>query len=165
MRMGDRPTLTRVPGCIMSSCRYHFPQTTGLIGFSYNGMGVLPTAKTDLVCGDSLLYRGTLAAAHRIFASGNERAAVRLNTRYRYGMQIDYDDQFHMLYDLMNESNQPQTYYVEVVRTSRKSQTDLSRPMNGCRPAAPGTSPREWSGWTSSAAATATFPQRRASTS
>jgi hypothetical protein len=55
---------------------------------------------------------------HRIFASGNERVPVRLNGKYKFGYAIDNGDNLHMLYDLVNQSDQEQTYYVVMVSKS-----------------------------------------------
>jgi hypothetical protein len=92
-------------------------------------MGLVPNVmggKRDLVCGDSLKQTVLLGAAHRFFASGNERPAVRLNGKYQYGVSVDTGDQFTMLYDLVNQSKQPQTYYIQMVRIrSLHGQADI----------------------------------------
>jgi len=53
----------------------------------------------------------------RIFASGNERTPVRTNGKYKVGIEIGPADSIGMLYDLMNESKQAQTYNIEMVNT------------------------------------------------
>lgn len=80
----------------------------------YNGMGFTPGSKQDLVCSGTLLS-AFMGWPHRIFASGNERVPIRLNTQYKYGLAIDDHDYFHMLYDLVNLSKKDKTYYIQVV--------------------------------------------------
>jgi hypothetical protein len=79
----------------------------------YNGIGWWG-GKKDLVCAEPTL-NGWIMSPHRIFASGNERVAVRLNGNYKYGHAIDKDDSFHLLYDVANQSNKTQTYYIIMV--------------------------------------------------
>jgi hypothetical protein len=50
-----------------------------------------------------------------IFASGNERTPVRTNGKYKYGIEFGAFDSLGMLYDLMNESKEAATYYIEMV--------------------------------------------------
>ena len=64
--------------------------------------------KDDLVC-DSLL------SPQRIYASGNERIVSRVNGVADYGIKIDSGDSVGMIYDLMNDSDAPQTYYITIV--------------------------------------------------
>jgi hypothetical protein len=78
-------------------------------------MGIMPDAKRDLVCGDSIYQTVTGGAAHRIFASGNERSPVRLNSRYPYGIPVEKKEQFTLLYDLVNQSKKDQVYYIQMV--------------------------------------------------
>lgn len=52
----------------------------------------------------------------RIFASGNERTPVRTNGNFKYGIQFTTGDSLGMIYDLMNESDKAQEYYIEMVR-------------------------------------------------
>jgi hypothetical protein len=77
----------------------------------YNGLGFTPGSKSDLVCSGTLLS-GFLGWPHRIFASGNERTPVRLNTKYKFGIPIEKDMYFHMLYDLLNASEKPMKVYI-----------------------------------------------------
>jgi hypothetical protein len=79
----------------------------------YNGMGWWG-GKKDLVCTEKSL-NGWVMSPHRIFASGNERVPVRLNRNYKYGHAIDTGDNLHFLYDIANQSLQPQTYYIVMV--------------------------------------------------
>lgn len=76
-----------------------------------NGMG-----KDDLVC--DFLFQ-----PERIYASGNERIVSRLNGVADYGIKIDSRDSVGMIYDLMNDSDSPQTYYISIV-----SKTPFSPP-------------------------------------
>jgi hypothetical protein len=80
----------------------------------YNGLGILPTSKKDLVCSNTL---GSFMGGypHRIFASGNERGGVRLNSNHLYGMQVDKGDMFHLLSDILNQSQQNHTYFIALV--------------------------------------------------
>lgn len=84
----------------------------------YNGMGFTPGSKQDLVCSGTLLS-AFMGWPHRIFASGNERVPIRLNTQYKYGLSIDDHDYFHILYDLVNLSKHDQKYYIQVVSKCR----------------------------------------------
>jgi len=79
----------------------------------YSGLGWTPGSKTDLVCSNTLLS-GFLGWPHRIFASGNERTPVRLNTKFKFGMVVDHSDNFHLLYDLVNMANKPQKVYIVI---------------------------------------------------
>ena len=51
----------------------------------------------------------------RIYASGNERSVSRVNHGGSYGIQITKRDRVSMIYDLMNESDQPMTLYISMV--------------------------------------------------
>ena len=54
----------------------------------------------------------------RIFASGNERTPIRTNGGdNKYGIDFKASDGLSMIYDLMNESKQAQSYYIEMVST------------------------------------------------
>jgi len=77
----------------------------------YTGLGWTPGSKIDLVCSYTLLS-AFLGWPHRIFASGNERTPVRLNTKYKFGMAVDSSDNFHVLYDLVNVSPKATKYYI-----------------------------------------------------
>lgn len=55
-----------------------------------------------------------------IFASGNERTPIRTNGKFKYGIEFGTGDSLGMLYDLMNESKQAATYYIEMVCTQEK---------------------------------------------
>jgi hypothetical protein len=79
----------------------------------YNGIGWFG-GKKDLVCSNPS-PNGIVMSPHRIFASGNERVAVRLNANHKYGYAIDLGDYLHMLYDIGNQSNQTQEYYIVMV--------------------------------------------------
>ena len=80
----------------------------------YTGLGFTPGSKQDLVCSYTMLS-GFLGWPHRIFASGNERTPVRLNSKYKYGMSIEKGDYFHLLYDLVNSGSKPIKVYVAIV--------------------------------------------------
>jgi hypothetical protein len=80
----------------------------------YNGLGFTPGSKKDVVCSGSIYSLG-MGYPNRIFASGNERAAMRLNGKYKFGMPVDKGDMFHLLYDLVNQSNKEQVFYVQMV--------------------------------------------------
>lgn len=54
--------------------------------------------------------------AYRFFASGNERTTVRLNSKYKYGLSFQENDMFHLAFEIMNQNNRTETYYVTVVR-------------------------------------------------
>jgi hypothetical protein len=82
----------------------------------YNGIGWFG-GKKDLVCANPS-PNGIVMSPHRIFASGNERVAVRLNGKYKYGHAIDTGDYLHILYDIANQSTQPQEYYIVMVSSS-----------------------------------------------
>jgi hypothetical protein len=79
----------------------------------YNGIGWWG-GKKDLVCAEPSI-NGWVMSPHRIFASGNERVPVRLNGNYKYGHAIASDDNLHLLYDIANQSNKTQTYYIIMV--------------------------------------------------
>jgi Stress up-regulated Nod 19 len=51
----------------------------------------------------------------RLFSSGNERTPVTLPAGY--GMRIDSDDRWGMLYDLMNHAHQKKTVYISIEYT------------------------------------------------
>jgi len=85
----------------------------------YNGLGFTPGSKKDTVCSGSIYSLG-MGYPNRIFAAGNERAAVRLDHTHKYGMPVDVGDKFHLLYDLVNQSDKPQTYYINMVRWGAK---------------------------------------------
>jgi hypothetical protein len=131
-------------------------------------MGIIPNllgGKKDTVCGDSVVQTVMLGAAHRIFASGNERPAVRLNSKYNYGIPVEQGDSFTMLYDLVNQSRQPQMYYIQMVRTQSHYFCDADRYKrltSGYPIPLHRTSRREWCGWTLLAVATATCQQKKA---
>lgn len=78
-----------------------------------NGMGTLE-GKHDLVCTGQKSVFGNVYP-QRIFASGNERTSIRLNNHFKYGMAVDAKDQFNLIYDLVNQNNVPQTYYIAMV--------------------------------------------------
>jgi hypothetical protein len=82
----------------------------------YNGIGWFG-GKKDLVCASNT-PNGIVMSPHRIFASGNERAPVRLNGKHKYGHAIDTGDNLHILYDVANQSNQTQEYYIVMVSSS-----------------------------------------------
>ncbi|KAK3080327.1 hypothetical protein LTS18_002414 [Coniosporium uncinatum] len=65
--------------------------------------------RRDLICG-----RLTAAGigGQRIFASGNERNPVRLNTKGDYGLKVDNDDKITLLYDLVNNLETPQNFWM-----------------------------------------------------
>jgi hypothetical protein len=77
--------------------------------------------KDDLVC-DSLL------APQRIYASGNERTVSRINGVANYGIKIDPGDSIGMIYDLMNDSDSPQTYYITIVSTATTTPSHHTNP-------------------------------------
>jgi hypothetical protein len=79
----------------------------------YNGLGWTPGSKTDLVCSNTLLS-AFMGWPHRIFASGNERTPVRLNTKYKFGIPIEKPEYFHMLYDLVNAGDKPVKIYIAI---------------------------------------------------
>ncbi|PGG95888.1 hypothetical protein AJ79_09825 [Helicocarpus griseus UAMH5409] len=62
----------------------------------------------DLVCN----FGGIGLMPQRIYASGNERSVSRLNQVLQYGIELGSSDRIGMIYDLMNESDQPATYYL-----------------------------------------------------
>lgn len=112
-----------------------------------NGLG-----KDDLVC-DSLL------APQRIYASGNERIVSRVNGVGDYGIKIESRDSIGMIYDLMNDSDSPQTYYLSIV--SKNPTNPLfppylpspnhplkHRPTNGSPATQPATKRPRWPGST-----------------
>ncbi|KAF2231815.1 hypothetical protein EV356DRAFT_578880 [Viridothelium virens] len=62
----------------------------------------------DTVCG------ATGLEPLRVFASGNERAVVRINGNYAYGIKVDTGDTMALLYELMNMSDQDQKYVITI---------------------------------------------------
>ncbi|TID20910.1 hypothetical protein E2P81_ATG05541 [Venturia nashicola] len=60
----------------------------------------------DLACG--------LQPAKRTFASGNERTPIRVSADGKYGIKVGTDSRFSLLYDLVNESNKPVSYYITI---------------------------------------------------
>lgn len=78
-----------------------------------NGLGVTPGSKSDTVCTGYGL--GTFGYPNRIFASGNERAPVRINEKYKYGIRVDKGDMFHTSVELVNQSNQDRDMYIVVI--------------------------------------------------
>jgi hypothetical protein len=68
--------------------------------------------RTDAVCTTPPLP----IMGQRIFASGNERTPIRTNGKdNKYGIEFRATDSLSMIYDLMNESKQSQSYYIEMV--------------------------------------------------
>jgi hypothetical protein len=64
--------------------------------------------KSDLVCGSLV--------PQRIFASGNEHTVSRINTGgKKFGLKFDATDTTGYLYDLMNTSEDQQTYYLTLL--------------------------------------------------
>lgn len=49
-----------------------------------------------------------------IFASGNERTPLRLNGKYKYGIEMGARDSFMFISDLMSMSPQSQTITMEI---------------------------------------------------
>jgi hypothetical protein len=54
--------------------------------------------------------------AYRFFSSGNERTIVRLNSKDKYGLYFPETEMFHLGYELINQSNRNETYYIAIVR-------------------------------------------------
>lgn len=84
----------------------------------YNSLGVV--GKKDIVCTGSMeAVRAGVPTAifgypHRIFASGNERATVRINGKYKAGIPMDMGDGIFLLYDLVNQANKDAEYYIHM---------------------------------------------------
>jgi hypothetical protein len=89
----------------------------------YSGLGWTPGSKTDLVCSNTMLSLW-MGWPHRIFASGNERTPVRLNTKYKFGIPVEKEDSFHVLYDLVNVSPKPMKLFVAMVCISLFCQSE-----------------------------------------
>jgi hypothetical protein len=71
------------------------------------------TGRRDAVCTTPPLP----IMGQRIFASGNERTPIRTNGKdNKYGIEFKSTDSLSLIYDLMNESKQAQSYYIEMVR-------------------------------------------------
>jgi hypothetical protein len=99
----------------------------------YSGLGWTPGSKQDLVCSYTLLS-AFMGWPHRIFASGNERTPVRLNTKFKYGMSVEKGDYFHLLYDLVNVTPEAVNLYLVMVSIdipSLKLVINFHRHMNG----------------------------------
>jgi hypothetical protein len=80
----------------------------------YTSMGWQPGVKKDLVCSYTLLS-GFMGWPHRIFASGNERTPVRLNSKFKFGMSLEKNETISMLLDLVNVAKVPQTFFIVMV--------------------------------------------------
>lgn len=64
--------------------------------------------KRDTVCSNTSMPL-------RVFASGNERAVLRINGNYDYGIKVDAADTMALLYELMNMSDEDQQYVITIV--------------------------------------------------
>lgn len=80
----------------------------------HNGLGMMLSAKMDLVCSGTVASWG-MGYPHRIFASGNERRIIRLNSDYKAGLVVDKGDQFQMVHDILNLATTNQTFYTVIV--------------------------------------------------
>jgi len=68
--------------------------------------------RRDLICGR---FTAAGISGQRIFASGNERNPVRLNSKGKHGLRVDADDKITLLYDLVNNLKTPQNFWVTMV--------------------------------------------------
>jgi hypothetical protein len=71
--------------------------------------------RRDATCGGSWLG----LAGERLFASGNERTAIKFPDGYGY--RVRYYDSWNLLVDLMNHASSSKTVYVQVTYTIRPS--------------------------------------------
>jgi hypothetical protein len=71
-------------------------------------------AQQDWVCPNT--NRSDEGPAYRFFASGNERTTIRLNSKYKYGLNFPDDEMFHLAVEIMNQSHRNETFYVSMVR-------------------------------------------------
>ncbi|QDS71998.1 hypothetical protein FKW77_001751 [Venturia effusa] len=60
----------------------------------------------DLVC--------PYQPAKRTFASGNERTPIRISADGKYGIRVGATSRFSLLYDIVNESDKPVSYYITI---------------------------------------------------
>ncbi|TLD32149.1 hypothetical protein E2P81_ATG05125 [Venturia nashicola] len=68
--------------------------------------------KPDWVCG---LRSGSMYRPQYVYNSGNERPPVRLNTKHKFGMRVDYEDTFSAAGELMNMSNETKVVYATTI--------------------------------------------------
>jgi hypothetical protein len=118
----------------------------------YNGLGYTWGSKTDLVCSNTVLSLW-LGWPHRIFATGNERTPVRLNDKWKFGIQIDDGDAFSLLYDLVNVGKEKTKVYLVMVSVLYKVvllywPLTVNRHMKRCRATHQATNKPAWFGWT-----------------
>ncbi|RDI85797.1 hypothetical protein Vi05172_g3971 [Venturia inaequalis] len=64
------------------------------------------SGERDLVC--------PLQPAKRTFASGNERTPIRVSADGKYGIKVGATSRFSLLYDVVNESDKPVSYYITI---------------------------------------------------
>ncbi|KAK2804805.1 hypothetical protein FQN51_001447 [Onygenales sp. PD_10] len=86
-----------------------------------NGLG-----NKDLVCGSGLIS----LMPERIYASGNERSVSRANGVAQYGIELGSGDSIGMIYDLMNESDEAQTYYLTITYEHLPKSTSGYKPVS-----------------------------------
>ncbi|QDS69179.1 hypothetical protein FKW77_000002 [Venturia effusa] len=68
--------------------------------------------KPDWVCG---LRSRSMYRPQYVYNSGNERPPVRLNTKHKFGMRVDYEDTFSAAGELMNMSNETKIVYATTI--------------------------------------------------
>ena len=103
----------------------------------------------DWVCPNT--SRSDAGPAYRFFASGNERTAIRLNSKHKYGLNFPDTEMFHLGVEIMNQSDRNETYYVSMVGWQNVRRTIgllYPRCTSTSRKGLPDINPRLWCGST-----------------
>jgi hypothetical protein len=86
----------------------------------------------DYLCptslGSLLQFSDPAMGGKRIFSGGNERVPVRLNSKYKYGLEFGVSVRFGGVLEIMNENKKPITVYLTLLWEWLPSSTPEYKP-------------------------------------